>query len=324
MGFNDPSVKKIIDDYENSPQFRQDEVNSINNGGRPDGHGGRYSVVAGTVSPDWGGGQYGTAGTEAWDQDVDRARRMGEEGQHRTAVQLDQTQANESRGMEMGALGMLRRQGDGSAPSAAAILSNRANEGAVQAAGQQQTAARGIGARIAATGAAGQQAGQTALAGNAANANLRAGEISHGQGSYAGATGAVQGQDIGAATTNAQLEAQQRAMNEARQQEFERRAWNTRNTESMAEDRFAKNSREAGMEVERANLAAQANKSAQDQFTMNTINSGVQGMISGAAKADAADKAGGRDTSGSDSRTKQDIHSMHMGSLGALYRGRGR
>jgi hypothetical protein len=283
-------------------QEERDRLTMIQTGTRPsDG----AKLLPGTVSPDYGGSQYGVTGdTSAYDTDVDRARRKGAEGQTRTAVQLDQTQANESRGLEMGALGMLRAQADGSAPSSSAILSQRANQNAVGGAAQQVTAAHGPGGRVAAFGAAGQTAGRSMLAGNAANADVRAGEISKGQGSYTNATGVVNAQDIGAATQNAQYEAAQRAMNEQRQQEFERRGWNTRNTESQAEDRYKRNTDNAMLSNEQRDLQRQATKAAEDANTMNVINTGMSGGLSAYMK--------------SDERTKKDVRPLHMGSLAGL------
>lgn len=278
-----------------------------------DGHGGK--LLGGTVSPDFGGSQYGVSGdTSAYDADVERARQRGAAGQARTAVQLDQTQANESRGLEMGALGMLRAQADGSAPSSSAILSQRVNQNAVGNAAQQVTATRGAGARVAAFGAAGQQAGRSMLAGNAANADVRAGEISHGQGAYTGATGAVNAQDIGAATTNAGYEAQQRQMNEQRQQEYERRAWNTRNTESQAEDRYQRNTNQAMQLNEARDIARQGQKSAESGQTVNLVNGALTGGLSAYANnAGTTTTVKPKDDTTSDRRAK-----LRMGSLAGM------
>lgn len=247
-------------------------------------------------------GGWKQAGTSAFDQDVDRYRKMGQDGQARAPVQIDQTQGNESRGLEMGALGMLRAQGDGSAPSSAQIMSGRANQGAVQNAAQQVTAARGIGSSIAAAQGAGQQAGQAMLAGNAANADTRAAEISRGQGAYSGAAAGMRGQDIGVATADAGLAAQQRALNEAHQQGMERRAWDTRNTEQQASDRFIRNQQDQSLALRQQEEAGRAADSA-------AVDRAI-GMGLGAA------------TMASDPHTKADVRPMTMGSLASLHRGR--
>jgi hypothetical protein len=166
----------------------------------------------------WGGDP------NAADKDVARYRGLAQNpGQ--APVQLDQTQANESRGLTLGALGALRAQAEGTAPSAAAIMSQRANEDAARAA-----------ARAGLHGVAGYRAAQPgiasqALAANASNAAQRGAELHRSAGEYAGAAGAINAGDIGAATANARLVAQQNALDQQRRQAYEQMAWNTRNAQ---------------------------------------------------------------------------------------------
>ncbi len=264
------------------------------------------------ANPDYqedGGGEqvingWRQAGTNAYDQDVDRYRKMGDEGQTRGPVRVNQTQSNESRGLMSGALGLLRRQGEGSAPSAAEIMSGRANQNAVAAAGQQVTSARGTGNRIAAAQTAGAQAGQQSLAANAANADMRAAEISHGQNAYAGGTTGLRAQDIGVATQDAQLDAQQRALNEARQQAMEKRAWDTRNTQQQGADRYSRDQQAqdlARSQQDAAQSGADWDRGINNLKTATAIGASVP----------------------SDPKTKEHIHSMTTGGLGGLYRSRG-
>ncbi len=258
--------------------------------------------------PNWSPDGYGNEvwhdqmyGENAYDKSVDAYRERGAKTQE--AIRLDQGRADESRGLEMNALGMLKAQGNGTAASSAAILAPRANENAVQQAGQQVTAARGgIGAHLAAQRQSGQAAGQQMLAGNAQGANARAQEISTGQNAYTGGAGAVQGQDIGAATTNASLEAQQRALDEMHQQANERLAYDTRRTQASAMKEAARQAEEK-YERDRANKEA---RTAADWDKAKTIGSTGMMMM------------------GSDERMKEDVHPMHMGSLSHLHRSRGR
>lgn len=173
-------------------------------------------------------------GRETWDEIAGRYQRRGADLQGRTGPVLDETQANQSREMQMGALGLLQAQAGGWAPSSAAILANRANENAVRAAGQQVTSAKSLGGALATLRHAGEGAGQAMLAGNAANADARAAEISRGQAGYLAGAGAVRAGDIGAATQNAQLAAQQRALNEAGQQSYEAMQRNARYAQQHA------------------------------------------------------------------------------------------
>ncbi len=214
--------------------------------GYEDSDGNIQHIAPGDVSydagVDWdpsGGGEavvhnFKQAGTSAWDKSVDRYRRMGADAQMRQGVQLDASQADASRGLQMDALSMLRRQADGSAPSSAAILSQRANQGAAMQVGAAGLRKGGPGAAIASMRAGGRSAGEAALGANAQNADARAGEVSRGQGAYSSGAMGIQGQDIQGATTNAQLTAQQRGLNEARQQRFERLGFDTRTTQLQA------------------------------------------------------------------------------------------
>lgn len=274
----------------------------VNQRGSPDwtpdgGTGEGYDIVGGWRRP----------GTSAFDKDVERARRMGAEGQRRGAPFVDQTQAGQSRELEMNALGMLRAQGAGTAPSAAQTLSQRVNQNAVQNAGQQMTAARGIGSRIASAQGAGQQAGQAMLAGNAANAASRAGEISQGQTAYSASASGARGQDIGYATADAQFEAQQRALNEARQQRFERMGWDTRKTQQQAEDDWKRMSDDQKIAIAQQQEAARGRDDATTLGAINLATAGGSGLATG---------------TGSDERMKAHVRPMAMGSLSSLFHGR--
>lgn len=219
----------------------------------------QYSVQNGPQRVD----TFGGPGGATWDEEVGHYRDTGAASHDRAAIQLDQTAADQARGLQMGSLGYLANQANGTAPSAAAIMSQRANQQAFQGAATQSAGAKSIGARIAGTHATGSLAGQQALAANAKNAALRAGEISQGTRGYLDAMQGARGQDIAAATTNANLDAQQRAMNEKRQQEYERRAQAARAVQlesgMTAADQHAKEyaaHRETVRNAAKSNLAA--------------------------------------------------------------------
>ncbi len=260
------------------------------------------------ANPDWdpqGGGEaviggMKQGGTSAYDADVDRARRMGYEGIGRAAPRLDQTNADQVRGIQMGSLGLLGRQADGSAASAAAIQSQRANQGAAQAIGGAGMHG-GVGAALSAQNAASSGAGNQALAANAHNAAQRAAEISHGQASLAAGAVGTQQQDTGAATSNAQLEAQQQALDEARQQMYERQAYGVRKTQQQAADDWAAQQAGAQNDVARQR---QIQAAMEDQKTMSAVNMGLAAGTGGISAL-------------SDPRSK-----MNIGSLGHLMRGK--
>lgn len=241
----------------------------------------QWSIANGPQQIDRFGGELGNT----WDEEVGRYRSLGEAGQSRGAVTLDQRDADQARGLQMGALGLMKDQATGAAPSAAAILGQRANQQASQQAAQRVAATRGIGSRIAASGAAGQLAGNQMMVANAQNAGARAAEISRGQQGYVSAAQGAMGQDAAAATTNAQLEAQQRAMNEKRQQEMERRASNARmlqlDSGMSAQQQYAD---------EKANYSEIARRARQSQMAagetlVSAVTAGGYGAISSGVAA---------------------------------------
>ena len=229
--------------------------------------------------------------------DANRYRRIGQEAGDRYSnpVQLDQGAANQSRGVQMGALGLLRAQASGQAPSSAAILSQRANQNAGRMAAGQVAGARGPGAAIAAFGGANAAASGQAMAQNAQNAQLRAGEISRGQGAYTTGAGAMRGQDINAATANAQLDAEGRRLAEQQQQYYERMAHDVRGAEMGAMDEAQRQNTLANQQ-DRQSVAAER---AADYDKAKTVASLGIGAFT------------------SDPRAK-----THIGSLGHLMRGR--
>ncbi len=215
----------------------------------------------------WGGAPGGA------DQDVARYQGLGSGTQ--PAVQIDQTQTNESRGMQLGALGLLRAQAAGSAPSAADVISQRADQGAAGAMARAGAGARTAGGGVAALRQATPMTAQGALATNAQNAGARAAEISHGQGQYASGAGSVNEQDIGAATANAKLVAQQHAIDQQRQQAYEQMAWNTRNAELQGNEQ----GHQQFVSQNLANKAAGDAEKAQEWKEGNDAFSGGLGVV---------------------------------------------
>ena len=234
-------------------------------------------------------------------QDVDRYRQIGHDETQRGPVQLDQGPAQQSRGVQMGALGLLRAQANGTAPSSAQILSQRGNQMAGRAAAQRVASARGAGASVGAFGGANDAAATQALASNVQGAQNRAGEISRGQGAFTAGAGAVRGQDLGAATTNAQLDAQNRELAERQQQHYERMAFDTKNQEMSAANEAMYGDRSA----QQAQRRQRSDEAAADWQKAKDIGSIGFGAFTGLA--------------GSDPRLK-----MNVGSLAHLTRRAGR
>ncbi len=246
------------------------------------------------------------AGTgSAYDNDVNRLRTEGAQGQE--AVQVDQRQANYARDMQMGSLGHLQRQADGSAASSAAILGQRANQGAAQSMAAASLGKGGPGAGLARLGAVAPQAGNAALQANVQNAGARAGEIGRGQSAYGAGALSVQSQDIQAATANAQLQAQQRALNEARQQANEKLAWDTRNAQMHNANTFLTGQQTDELHRRQTSAAQEAEDWNKVIGYGSSTTGGIIGFAGAATKANDPK---------SDRRAKDNI--VPMGSLSSL------
>ncbi len=249
-----------------------------------------------------GGDDDQDAGTNlnVYDKDVERYRARG--AQTQPAIKLDQAHADQAREMQMGSLGHLERQANGSAPSSAAILSQRANEGAAQSMAAAGMRRGGPGAAIAGMNAGSQAASGQALAANAQNANMRAAEVSRGQGAFAAGAAGAQGQDIQAATANAQLTAQQRALDEQRQQANERLGWDTRHAQLGNRATYDRLGQTAAQNQRNATNAEDQARYDEGMGYVNLGTSWMQGAAGGV----------------SDARAKRDV--TPMGSLSSLER----
>ncbi len=276
------------------------------------GKGGPSNQVGGSGVISKNNRLWNPAGTGyAYDKDVNRLRAEG--AQTQDAVQLDQSEANQSRDMQLGSLGHLMDQANGSAASSAQILSQRANQAAAQQIGAAGLRKGGPGAAIASMNMAAPQVGAGALAANAQNANMRAGEISRGQSAYASGALGAHGQDIQAATANAQLVAQQRALDESRQQANEKLAWDTRKAQMNNANEFT-GQRQTEELHRRQTSAAQA---AEDEAKVyGYANMGLGAVTGGVAAVQTAAPKDPKETSGSDERMK--MRSVPMGSLSSL------
>lgn len=239
-------------------------------------------------------------GADTWDAAVDRYRDRG--AQRRDAVQLDQRQADQTRGLQMGALGTLENAVRGNAPSQAAITGQMQHDQILQQNTQAMGGARGVGGQLTAARAAGG-AMNNQLVGSLAGTTLaRAGEANQDRNTFAGAAGQVRGQDIGAATTNAELVAKSRAQDEARQQSYERMGWQTRNAQLGSNVELQRQEDAKRAEIRRLQSAEATRDS---------------GAGKTAASAGTAAMMAGLSFFFSDERTK---HELPIGSLGHIGR----
>lgn len=197
-------------------------------------------------------------GTSGADRDVNRYRALGSET--RAPITLDQRRADRARGLQVGALGMLETAAKGDAPSAAAIqgrlAADQINTSNMRALG----GARGIGGAVASANAVSPAMGNQ-LVGSLSNvAQARANEAAQDRTAFAGTSAGVRGQDIGAATTNAELAAKSQALDEARQQGMERLGWNTRNAQLQGNAEYWRQFEERIAAAKRAGEEDKANK----------------------------------------------------------------
>jgi hypothetical protein len=248
---------------------------------------------------------YAVPGTTGGQQDTARYRRMGE----RTAapVQLDQSQAAGARQLQLGSLGLLRQGALGQAPSRAATLGQLSTESAVRASSAAAARGRGGAGSIMATRGAMGSLGATTAAQNLQLGELRGREIAQERAGFVGGASGMRRQDIGAATENAKLEAQQRALEDQRQRQYEKMGWDTSNAEMFGlieERRLADSQALAQRQIRAAEEQADYDKT-RDYATIGS------GFATGGLTAYAASR--------SDRRAKDVVPA---GSLAALMGGR--
>lgn len=139
---------------------------------------------------------------------------MGEAGQQRQGVALDNGLGNESRGYQQDAIGMMRDAAMGNRPSVAQM---QMQQGLDQAMRQQQSmaaSARGPAALAMAQYGAAQNSGAAAQDIAAQTSMLRAQEMANALGQYGQMGTSIRGQDEQRAMTQAELEARQRQLND--------------------------------------------------------------------------------------------------------------
>lgn len=216
-------------------------------------------------------------GAERWDEAVQRYRDLG--ARTRGAVQLDQTQADQARGLQMGALGILDRAAQGNAPSQAAITGQLQQQQAIQQGAQNLGVARGLGAQVNMASRAGGAMGNQLIGALANTTMARGAEANQDRNAFVNAAGQVRGQDIGAATTNAELLAKSRAQDEARQQQFEKMGWNTRNAQLGANVELQRQTDAKRQEIAQLK-AAQANRETAAGKTAASVGAGAMMAMS--------------------------------------------
>lgn len=195
----------------------------------------------------------------------DRDRYLGMAGPVNKAPVIDQTRSDETRDIGIGALGLLRNTAEGNSPSVAEQLGTKQGLDAQNAGyGIAASVRGGPAARAAAARTAQANAGTISQQTLASNRATRAGEMAQARGSYLGAASGMRGQDLGVATSQGNLDAGQRAADDARNSFFEGKAHDT----------------------QKADVGFQLGKSANDLNASNAANDLAQRQLEAGKAAD--------------------------------------
>jgi len=232
-----------------------------------------------------------------------------------TGPQIDMARPDESRGLSMDALGMLRRRADGGEVSPAQQMQAQQTAGAVS--GIQSGAASikgGAMARAAAARGAQATGARVAAQGTQDGAALRAREMADASSQYFGAAQGQRGRDLGLATSQADLEAKQRAANEQRDQFYKGLEFDQKKT--TVDDALGRTAAESA--AENSSRTAGLNESNAAFGRATQVASGTLGAVNGGVSAyNASQNEGGakksddpwdpKNFSGSDPKTKRAI-----------------
>lgn len=267
-------------------------------------------------SHEWGGhGQSvdahgrGIYGTDDASVDASRYDYMGQNPDYATGPQMEGQQESWMRGMQDDGMGLMAKAAQGD-PNSVAIQAGRAQSLAAQNA-QQSMASSARGGPMAQAAAARQAQANASDIGARQGMQERAtmaGEMAAGRNAYANAANQQHQQDINYGTTQAQLDAQQRAQNSQNEQYYSRLGWDTKNAQ-------------LGQHLGRTqaqNAAANANQAvglAEDQAAWNNAKTGIstglgaaQGGIAAYQMTQAKTNPDPSDPySTSDERAKEDI-----------------
>ncbi len=229
------------------------------------------------------------AGTSGATRDVNRYRDIAGHPLYTSGPQIDQFDSDNSRGLQMNALGMLQSRAQGGMTPAQALAS-RQTQGAV--AGVQSTAASikgGAMARAAAARGAQNTGSRVFAQGQQDQAALQAREMADASGQYFGAAQGQRAQDLGVAASQAQLDAQQRAAADQREGFYEDQAQNTKNAELS--HKLGRNEADASAANAAKAQSIAESKAAADRAN-TAVSAGIGGFKGGVQAYDNATKTG--------------------------------
>lgn len=154
--------------------------------------------------------------------EANRYQQAGAAADQRQGVQMNLDNYNQSRGQTQNALGLAQSAAEGNQPSVAAMQLRQGLDQANNQAAGMAAGARGGGGNLAlAARSAIQQQGQNAMTTNQNAAMLRANEMATARGQYLQGAQGMQNTDLTQSGQQAALNAQQRGLNDARNQFYE-------------------------------------------------------------------------------------------------------
>jgi len=217
-------------------------------------------------------------GTSGADVDAQRYRDM--RAPWTTTPIIDQEQSNETRGIGMGALDLLKRTAEGKSPSAAEQMGTSLGQQSQDARGGIAASVRG-GAASRAAAARGAVADQSTIGQQtfASNQATRAGEMAQGRGAYFGAATGMRGQDLGVATSQGNLKAEQRKADDARDAFYAGKAHDVQKTDVNQQLGLSAAQQNAQNQKEQQDAARNAASAASDARLTNTALTTAQGGI---------------------------------------------
>jgi hypothetical protein len=243
-------------------------------------------------------------GTSGAARDRDRFRLMGATPTNTTGPQIDQTRSDQTRNINMGALGLLQQTAEGQVPS---VAERAGTKMAIDASNNLQSVGQsvrgGAMARAAGARAATQSAGLIQAQQAQANAATRANEMAVARGAYVGASTAQRGTDLEAATAQAKLDQGQNALNDQRQNANEQLGYDVQASslsQKMGRTAAEANAAQSGHDTNVANAKQEYDR------LQNNIRMGVGGAQGGFA---AGEKVFGGSTTDSNGNPDPDTTS---------------
>jgi hypothetical protein len=225
----------------------------------------------------------------------------------RQGVQMNLDHYNQARGETQNAVGLSRAAAEGNAPSVAQMQLRQGLDQANNQAAGMAAGARGGGGNLAlAARSAIQQQGQNAMTTNQNAAMLRANEMATARGQYMQGAQGMQTTDLAQSGQQAALDAQQRNLNDARNQYYEGGLQRIYGAQQAGQSGYQQQQASNRIGIEQANRKlADARFSDQQGATSGAIQAGGRALEGLARIPGAFNSMGG---TGASTGTEDDVH----------------